>query len=266
MRKIVSETVTLSVRNPVSEKQRVMEGSSPVKKNGYVWGCFSIALTHIQSGISGFPLKGGQDMLTLAELKHFMPIPVLEENYPTAKYLKTHGTIFVSKSIATNVKISVYQNGYALYEISGLATVFPIWDCQNYRYEMEQNEISEQWFEKEAWYLRLILEGEDRINRNLETRQQRKSISYSAVSEEWGVLGSLEATVLETAIRKEMIQELFGLLTERQKEVVFEYFWEQKSQSEIAEKLGVSHAAVSKILTRAVTRLRKKCMEWKEAV
>ena len=140
-------------------------------------------------------------MLTLAELKHFMPVPVLEENYPTAKYLKTHGTIFVSKSIATNVKISVYQNGYALYEISGLATVFPIWDCQNYRYEMEQNEISEQWFEKEAWYLRLILEGEDRINRNLETRQQRKSISYSAVSEEWGVLGSLEATVLETAIR-----------------------------------------------------------------
>lgn len=92
----------------------------------------------------------------------------------------------------------------------------------------------------------MILEGEDRINRNLETRQQRKSISYSAVSEEWGVLGSLEATVLETAIRKETIQELLGLLTERQKEVVFEYFWEQKSQSEIAEKLGVSHAAVSK--------------------
>ena len=66
--------------------------------------------------------------------------------------------------------------------------------------------------------------------------------------------------------RKETIQELLGLLTERQKEVVFEYFWEQKSQSEIAEKLGVSHAAVSKILTRAVTRLRKKCMEWKEAI
>lgn len=53
-------------------------------------------------------------MLTLAELKHFMPIPVLEENYPTAKDLKTHGTIFVSKGIATNVKISIYQNGYAL--------------------------------------------------------------------------------------------------------------------------------------------------------
>ena len=200
-------------------------------------------------------------MLTLAELKHFMPVPVLEENYPTAKYLKTHGTIFVSKSIAKNVKISVYQNGYVLYEISGLATVFPIWDCQNYRYEMEQNEISEQWFEKEAWYLRLILEGEDRINRNLDTRQQRKSISYSAVSEEWGVLSSLETT-----IRKETMRELLGLLTDRQKEVIVQYFWEQKSQSEIAEKLGVSHAAVSKILTRAINRLRKKCMEWKEAV
>ena len=68
------------------------------------------------------------------------------------------------KALLRMCKISVYQNGYALYEISGLATVFPIWDCQNYRYEMEENEISEQWFEKEAWYLRLILEGEDRIN------------------------------------------------------------------------------------------------------
>ncbi len=205
-------------------------------------------------------------MLTLAELKHFMPVPVLEQNYPTAKYLKTHGTIIVSKSIATNVKISVYQNGYAIYEISGLATVFSVWDCQNYRYEMEQNEISEQWFEKEAWYLRLILEGEDRINRNLEARQQRKSISYSAVSEEWGVLSSLEVTVLETTIRKETMQELLVLLTDRQKEVILQYFWEQKSQSEIAEKLGISHAAVSKILTRAIARLRKKCMEWKEAI
>lgn len=205
-------------------------------------------------------------MLTLAELKHFMPVPVLEQNYPTAKYLKTHGTIFVSKSIATNVKISVYQNGYAIYEISGLATVFSVWDCQNYRYEMEQNEISEQWFEKEAWYLRLILEGEDRINRNLEARQQRKSISYSAVSEEWEVLSSLEVTVLETTIRKETMQELLVLLTDRQKEVILQYFWEQKSQSEIAEKLGISHAAVSKILTRAIARLRKKCMEWKEAI
>lgn len=205
-------------------------------------------------------------MLTLAELKHFMPVPVLEQNYPTAKYLKTHGTILVSKSIAKNVKISVYQNGYALYEIAGLATVFPVWDCQNYHYEMEENEISEQWFEKEAWYLRLILEGEDRINRNLEARQQRKNISYSAVSEEWGVLSYLETTVLETTIRKETLQELLGLLTDRQKEVILQYFWEQKSQSEIAEKLSISHAAVSKILTRAINRLRRKCMEWKEDI
>ena len=154
-----------------------------------------------------------------------MSVPVPEQNYPTAKYLKTHGTILMSKRIATNATISVYQNGYALYEIAGLTTVFPVCACQDYSYEMEESEISEQWFEKEAWYLRLILEGEDRINRNLEARQQRKSISYSAVSEEWGVLSSLETTVLETTIRKETMRELLGLLTDRQKEVIVQYFW-----------------------------------------
>ena len=80
-----------------------------------------------------------------------------------------------------------------------------------------------------------------------------------------GVLSLLETTVLKQRY-EETMRELLGLLTDRQKEVIVQYFWEQKSQSEIAEKLGVSHAAVSKILTRAINRLRKKCMEWEEAV
>ena len=110
-------------------------------------------------------------MLTLAELKHFMPVPVLEENYPTAKYLKTHGTILMSKRIATNATISVYQNGYALYEADGAATVFPVHPCGDYCYGFSPYvcTVSARLFEKEAWYIRLVLEGEDRLFRNLET-------------------------------------------------------------------------------------------------
>lgn len=64
-------------------------------------------------------------MLTLAELKHFMPVPVLEQNYPTAKYLKTHGTVLVSKSIATDVKSPFIKMGMPFMKYLVLQRYFP---------------------------------------------------------------------------------------------------------------------------------------------
>ena len=106
--------------------------------SGAVFYCLNTRL----SWYFWLPVERWSGYAYISRIKTFHAGSSSGTKYPTAKYLKTHGTIFVSKSIATNVKISVYQNGYALYEIAGLTTVFPVCACQDYSYEMEESEIS----------------------------------------------------------------------------------------------------------------------------
>ena len=40
-------------------------------------------------------------------------------------------------------------------------------------------------FDNQPWYVRLILEGEDRLCRNREVREHNNCISYSHISEGW---------------------------------------------------------------------------------
>ncbi len=47
-------------------------------------------------------------------------------------------------------------------------------------------------FNQREWYIRLVLEGEDRLSRNRESKEQGWTISYSDVSEEWGMLQTEE--------------------------------------------------------------------------
>lgn len=77
----------------------------------------------------------------------------------------------MERKINETAAITVYPNGYALYEADGAATVFPVHPCGDYCYGFSPYvcTVSARLFEKEAWYIRLVLEGEDRLFRNLET-------------------------------------------------------------------------------------------------
>ena len=105
--------------------------------------------------------------------------------------------------------------------------------------------------------MRLILEGEDRLNRNREVQEHKNCISYSAVSEEWFVLVDKRLCPLEKVVLEETIEELLSLLTERQRIVICQFYFQQKSQREISDELGISAPAVSKMLSQAIQRMRK---------
>lgn len=198
-------------------------------------------------------------MLTLQELKQIVEVPVPGQKIPTARKLKTSGIITAREKLNREAKIEVYQNGYAIYEAGGFATVFSIHSCREYRYDSEDKKchIAEQLFEQEAWYLRLILEGEDRLNRNRETREQERTVSYSALSEEWQVMGTMEVSVLERLIQREAVSEILAILTNQQRVVVCRFFLEQKTQCQISRELGITAPAVSRILSRAIRRVRR---------
>ncbi|MCI8614371.1 MAG: sigma-70 family RNA polymerase sigma factor [Lachnospiraceae bacterium] len=198
--------------------------------------------------------------LTLQELKEITEIPEQRIKVPTAKNLRETGRAVAEKQLENNTWITVYQNGYALYHACGHSTVFPIHTCGAYLYVSSgiSSYLPEQFFEKEPWYVRLVLEGEDRLDRNQREKEKERTVSYHAISEEWEIMGNARENPLEYLVDRENRKEIMHCLTERQKAVVSLCFFQQKSRKEAAKELGITSPAISTILSQAAQRLRKK--------
>lgn len=199
-------------------------------------------------------------MLTLCELKKIINPLGYGKKIPTAKQIRDYGIMIAQEKLGQDTKIGAYQNGYALYQVGKYSTVFPICLCRGYWYVSEKNVIhlSERYFSDKEWYLRLVLEGEDRLIRNCEEKERNWNVSYSAISEDWAVMGSLVESVIEDLASQETVTELLQILTERQKCVVWKYYLQEKTQMQISKELGISQQAVSAILSQAIKRIRNR--------
>ena len=161
-------------------------------------------------------------MVTLQDLKWIVKQPDKEEKAPTARHLLGHGKRVVSMENGGDVQLLVFLEGWALYRIGKYTTVFSVHGCGSYCYESHGRQIfvDAAFFEEQEWYVRLMLEGEDRLMKNRESSRKGKVVSYHAVSEEWFFLASPVLPPLEQLIEKEQILELMGLLTKRQRDIV----------------------------------------------
>lgn len=198
-------------------------------------------------------------MVTLQDLKWIVKQPGKEEKAPTARHLLEHGKRVVSMENGGDVQLLVFAEGWALYRVGKYTTVFPVHSCGGYCYESHGRHIcvDAAFFEVREWYVRLMLEGEDRLAKNRESSRKGKVVSYHAVSEEWFLLASPVLPPLEQLIEKEQLLELMGLLTKRQRDIVILYFYYGETQWEIAKALGVSQPAVSQTLMAALRRMRE---------
>lgn len=195
-------------------------------------------------------------MLTLQELKQIVKAPGCGEKTPTAKELRSAGVAAAEKILNGNAEITVYKNGYAVYRAGECTTVFSIYSCGGYSYGPDgSGHIEEQFFEQEAWYTRLVLEGEDRLERNREARKRGLEVSYSAVSEEWQILKASGSSALEQISREETMKEALAVLTKQQQKAAFRCLVEHKTQRQISKELGITVQAVSSILSRTASRL-----------
>lgn len=196
-------------------------------------------------------------MVTLQELKQLIGCPVPEQRIPTANYLKNNERSIMERKINETAAITVYPNGYALYEADGAATVFPVHPCGDYCYGFPPYvcTVSARLFEKEAWYIRLVLEGEDRLFRNLETKEQNHTVSYHFAAEDWQELADAEDSVFDCVIQREMIRNVLGCLTGRQRRVMEAYAVEGKTMKEVAKEMGITVTAVSWLLIRGRQRI-----------
>lgn len=104
--------------------------------------------------------------------------------------------------------------------------------------------ITEEYFLEEEWWLRLIIEGEDRIVHNKNKSTEQYELEYNDEIE------SLTRSSVEDEVYfHETLKLIFSMMTQRQKEVFEMYYIQGLGVQEIANYYGITHQAVSVTLS-----------------
>ena len=200
-------------------------------------------------------------MLTLRKLKEMVESPKKGEKKPSCKSLREGKYPGVAQKIIKNkvgvVTITVYKNGYVVYQAQNRVTVFPIEDISGYRYSSVAGngygcDLTESYFEEAEWYLRFVLRGEDRLSINLDSCNQKRCISLSSAME-------------EMIVQQMMTENMMDMLTDKQKELIYALYFEKQTYQEYADIHGISSAAVNNMRNKAVAKLRASLEELAES-
>ena len=200
-------------------------------------------------------------MLTLKELKKIVKVADVEKRIPSVKSLKEHKVV-VKEMINADTTISVYDHGYVLYTAGNQSTVFPLHSCDDYEYVSvtgDNKEFNKEFFDNENWYIRLLMEAEDRM-----------TYSQSKISTNHGVFSNSDATddaeimrgsskdFVDDVIDREILNALIKELTERQKTELNLVYFEEMRQQDVADYLGIKQQSVNDLLNRALKTMKKK--------
>ena len=107
--------------------------------------------------------------ITLRELKGIIDT-VVEKKLPTFKALMEMNPVAVARRTVNGAKLTAYENGYAVYEVDSAHTVMAVERCGDYRYDFTDGThqiVPAETFEDAEWSLRLLMEGEQRMEHNL---------------------------------------------------------------------------------------------------
>lgn len=200
-------------------------------------------------------------MLTLKELKKIVKVADVEKRIPSVKSLKEHKVV-VKEMINADTTISVYDHGYVLYTAGNQSTVFPLHSCDDYEYVSvtgDNKEFNKEFFDNENWYIRLLMEAEDRM-----AYSQSKIItnhgvfSNSDVTDDADIMRGSSKDFVDDVIDREILHALIKELTERQKMVLNLVYFEEMRQQDVADYLGIKQQSVNDLLNRALKTMKKK--------
>lgn len=200
-------------------------------------------------------------MLTLKELKKIVKVADVEKRIPSVKSLKEHKVV-VKEMINADTTISVYDHGYVLYTTGNQSTVFPLHSCDDYEYVSvtgDNKEFNKEFFDNENWYIRLLMEAEDRMaysQRKISTNHG--VFSNSDVTDDAEIMRGSSKDFVDDVIDREILNALIKELTERQKTVLNLVYFEEMRQQDVADYLGIKQQSVNDLLNRALKTMKKK--------
>lgn len=200
-------------------------------------------------------------MLTLKELKKIVKVADMEKRIPSMKSLKEHKVV-VKEMINADTTISVYDHGYVLYTAGNQSTVFPLHSCDDYEYVSvtgDNKEFNKEFFDNENWYIRLLMEAEDRMAYSQSKISTNHGVfSNSDVTDDAEIMRGSSKDFVDDVIDREILNALIKELTERQKMVLNLIYFEEMRQQDVADYLGIKQQSVNDLLNRALKTMKKK--------
>lgn len=200
-------------------------------------------------------------MLTLKELKKIVKVADMEKRIPSVKSLKEHKVV-VKEMINADTTISVYNHGYVLYTAGNQSTVFPLHSCDDYEYVSvtgDNKEFNKEFFDNENWYIRLLMEAEDRMAYSQSKISTNHGVfSNSDVTDDAEIMRGSSKDFVDDVIDREILNALIKELTERQKTVLNLIYFEEMRQQDVADYLGIKQQSVNDLLNRALKTMKKK--------
>lgn len=203
--------------------------------------------------------------ITLRELKAKIDA-VTEKKLPQYKQLMEQNPVAVAQNRVDGAILTAYQNGYAVYEADGAHSVMAVDRCGDFRYDFVDGTyqvVPAEVFEEAEWSLRLIMEGERRLEHNLnKTSSKYEAAVLECDGSDWSdsiMVDFLEEENTEMLADEELrrLYSAMKKLTERQKEVIELYYFKGMTQQEIADELGIGQRAISHALEGALKKLKK---------
>lgn len=126
--------------------------------------------------------------ITLHELKEKIDA-VVEKKLPSFKALMEMKPMAVAQTTVKDASLTVYQNGYAVYEMDGAHTVMAVDHCGDYRYDFTDGTyqvVPAETFEETEWSVRLLMEGERRMEHNRNNRTaETENVSLECDGSDW---------------------------------------------------------------------------------
>ena len=200
-------------------------------------------------------------MLTLKELKKIVKVADEENRIPSVKSQKEHKLV-VKEMINADTTISVYDHGYVLYTAGNQSTVFPLHSCDDYEYVSvtgDNKEFNKEFFDNENWYIRLLMEAEDRMAYSQSKISTNHGVfSNSDVTDDAEIMRGSSKDFVDDVIDREILNALIKELTERQKTVLNLVYFEEMRQQDVADYLGIKQQSVNDLLNRALKTMKKK--------
>ena len=194
-------------------------------------------------------------------MKKIVKVADMEKRIPSVKSLKEHKVV-VKEMINADTTISVYDHGYVLYTAGNQSTVFPLHSCDDYEYVSvtgDNKEFNKEFFDNENWYIRLLMEAEDRMAYSQSKISTNHGVfSNSDVTDDAEIMRGSSKDFVDDVIDREILNALIKELTERQKTVLNLVYFEEMRQQDVADYLGIKQQSVNDLLNRALKTMKKK--------